>query len=137
MNVRTRTVTLCVRFHKYCDLKTWKCSFCRSHKNLRIIFFEEVDLDFWTDLQKYVPLSSQNLCCSQNNLFTFLSTQHSSMQMSKIRTSICHSSAAFEAQISIQSKTQHTITQRNVPLQNQFYWAATDKWMQFWHETCF
>ena len=62
-----------------------------------------------------------DLCCGQHNVYVFLLTKHNLMQN-------------FKAQIFIQSKTQHTIMQQNVPLQHQFYWAATDKWMQFSHD---
>ena len=57
--------------------------------------------NFCTDLWICVSLSAQDLCCSQNNLFTFLSTQHSLMQISKLRQSICHISQAFIFQIFI------------------------------------
>jgi hypothetical protein len=99
MNVRTRTLTLYVHFPKYCELITWTCSFCRPHKSFWIISFEGTYLNFWIDLWSYVSLSVQNLCCSQNNLSAFLSTQHSLMHILNLRTSIFHSSAAFKAQI--------------------------------------
>jgi hypothetical protein len=44
MNVRTRTVTLCVHFPKFCGLKSWKYLFCGSQKSFWIIRFKGTEL---------------------------------------------------------------------------------------------
>ena len=135
MNVLTRTVTLSVHYPKYYKLKTWTCSFCGSHKSLWLVSSEGTDI-FFEQIYKGTCPFQYKTCFAVKYPFRFLSTQHSLTQISKFKH-IFHSSPAFIVHIFIQSKTQHTLMQQNVPLQHQFYWTATDIWMQLSKEICF
>jgi len=120
-NKGTWTVTLCVHFPKFCELKAWTCSYCGSHKNFLIMFifyFREEFRLLKIGITNCAPLAVGRVAQSKIRIPNFASIWICNENFKTKNVHFLYLSSYHRPKISV-VKTECTIIQQNASFQRQ------------------